>query len=209
MNMNEIMIAQFACCWLSRQDSWFNYLFGVKEAGVYGTICIATGRSTLFIPRLQEEYRIWCGTIHPPSSFQASYAVDEVFYTDEMAAWIPQQLAGGQLHVMYGVNSDSGIAAKAAAYEGMESLLQQGVVCKDLLYDTLSLCRVTKSPQEVEVMRYAANVASNAHAAVMRFMGVGDEKGVKPRFEFELEAKFQYEIYRHGGCRKCAYTCIW
>lgn len=26
--------------------------------------------------------------------------------------------------------------------------------------------------------------------------------------EFELEAKFLYEVYSKGGCRKAAYTCI-
>ena len=46
-----------------RQDSWFNYLFGVKEPGMYGVVDIATGKSTLFIPRLDEEYKIWCGDL--------------------------------------------------------------------------------------------------------------------------------------------------
>ena len=27
-------------------------------------------------------------------------------------------------------------------------------------------------------------------------------------FEYELEARFLYEIYRNGGCRRCAYTSI-
>ena len=26
--------------------------------------------------------------------------------------------------------------------------------------------------------------------------------------EYELEARFQYEIYKNGGCRRCAYTSI-
>ena len=60
-----------------RQDSWFNYLFGVKEAGFYGAISLPSGRSTLFMPRLPEFYLIWCGDIHPPEHFQRMYGVDE------------------------------------------------------------------------------------------------------------------------------------
>ena len=51
------------------------------------------------------------------------------------------------------------------------------------------------------VMRYAAHVASNAHVAVMRSAAPG-------LMEFELEARFLYEIYKNGGCRRAAYTSI-
>jgi Xaa-Pro dipeptidase len=50
-------------------------------------------------------------------------------------------------------------------------------------------------------MRYSAYVASNAHVEVMRTVSAG-------MFEYELEAKFLYEIYKTGGCRKAAYTSI-
>jgi Xaa-Pro dipeptidase len=50
-------------------------------------------------------------------------------------------------------------------------------------------------------MRYCALVSSNAHVEVMR--------SIKDcEMEYELEAKFQYEIYRNGGCRRVAYTSI-
>ena len=71
----------------------------------------------------------------------------------------------------------------------------------DHLFHILSTARVTKSSEEVEVMRYAAYVASNAHVAVMR-------QAKDCEFEYELEAKFMYEIYKNGGCRKNPYTNI-
>ena len=49
--------------------------------------------------------------------------------------------------------------------------------------------------------RYSAWVASQAHVAVMRHARPG-------MMEYELEAKFHYEIYSNGGCRKAAYTAI-
>lgn len=53
-----------------RQDSWFNYLFGVKEPEFYGAIDLTTGQSTLFMPRLPEVYMIVMGSIHPPAHFR-------------------------------------------------------------------------------------------------------------------------------------------
>ena len=37
---------------LFRQDSWFNYLFGVKEPLFFGALSLQTKKATLFIPRL-------------------------------------------------------------------------------------------------------------------------------------------------------------
>lgn len=190
---------------LFRQDSWFNYLFGVKEPGLFGALSLSTGKSTLFIPRLPDEYRIWCGEILPPSTYKASYAVDEVVYLEDLFDWIntalEQEGEGSKLHLMKGVNSDSGIEAKPAAFPGVEKLYESGTAETGALYDTLALCRVIKSAEEIEAMRYVALVASNAHVEVMR-------TAHECSFEYELEAKFLYEIYRKGGCRKCAYTCI-
>lgn len=52
-------------------------------------------------------------------------------------------------------------------------------------------------------MRYCAYVASNAHVELMRAASNNI-----CNFEYEFEALFLYEIYRNGGCRRCAYTCI-
>ena len=102
---------------LFRQDSWFQYLFGVKEPGMLGAIDIASGKCCLFIPKLSAEYEIWCGKIHSPDSFKASYAVDEVAFTDDVSSWLNARLGNGsrffgaKLHLMDGVNSDSGMRA--------------------------------------------------------------------------------------------------
>ena len=69
------------------------------------------------------------------------------------------------------------------------------------MFQCLSTARVTKSDNEIATMRYCALVASNAHVEVMRMAKEG-------MFEYELEAKFLYEIYRNGGCRRAAYNSI-
>lgn len=49
---------------LFRQESYYQYLFGVKEADTLSTIDLSTGAWTLFIPRLPETFAIWMGQIH-------------------------------------------------------------------------------------------------------------------------------------------------
>lgn len=183
-----------------RQDSWFNYLFGAKEPGLYGTIDIATGKSTLFIPRLSDEYAIWCGEIYPPSYFVEMYGVDSVLYTDEMTEYLKSKLSTEvQLHVMHGTNSDSGSTIEPPKFNDYELFSQH--FNTSVLFHALSTARVTKSPNEIIAMRYCAYVASNAHVKVMRVASTCAT-------EYELEATFLYEIYKNGGCRKAAYTSI-
>src|SRR5690348_3218019 len=55
---------------LFRQESFFLWAFGVKEPDFWGLIDIETGKTTLLIPRLPEDYAIWMGPIYPPSHFK-------------------------------------------------------------------------------------------------------------------------------------------
>ena len=41
------------------QESTFWYLFGVKETDCYAIINFKTNKSTLFIPRYHEDYKMW------------------------------------------------------------------------------------------------------------------------------------------------------
>lgn len=78
---------------LFRQESYFNWAFGVKEPDMYGAIDIDSGRATLFIPRLPEEVAPWIGAIETPSSFRKRYAVDDVKYTDEVTKFTQAKAA--------------------------------------------------------------------------------------------------------------------
>ena len=140
-----------------RQDSWFNYLFGVKEPNFYGALSLRAQTATLFIPRLQEEYEVWCGKIQPPGYFQELYGVDAVLYTDELEAWLAGEMdsaavGASKVHVVKGVNSDSGLTAKPAVFPGDARLRAAGLVCEDSLFPLLAAARVTKSDAEVEAM---------------------------------------------------------
>ena len=180
-------------------------MFGAKETGFFGAITLKSRKTTLFIPRLPAEYEIWCGKIHPPNYYRDLYDVDDVFYSDDLSTWITATLEAegedAQLHLMKGLNTDSGLTAKPATFNGDILLRETNKICEDHLFNIISTARVTKSDNEITAMWYSAMVASNAHVEVMRSTKAG-------MVEYELEARFLYEIYKNGGCRKCAYTSI-
>jgi Xaa-Pro dipeptidase len=182
---------------LFRQESYFHYLFGVKEPDCWGAIDVASGRAFLFIPRLPEAYAVWMGKIHPPSHYQQLYGVEEARYVDELAKVLSEELQCKTIHVMHGVNSDSGNAHKEIAFPGIENF----TVEKQRLFPVLSECRVIKSPLELDLLRYVNRVSSEAHKQVMR--------QIKPGMsEFQMESIFLHECYFKGGCRHTSYTCI-
>lgn len=177
-----------------RQESYFAYLFGVQEAGFYGCIDLTTGRTTLFMPKLPAEYATWMGRIKRTDEFRERYGVDEVRYVEEL----PQALAGAPvLHLLHGVNTDSGEKSIPASFAGIESLPTE----TERLHPVLSECRVVKSAAEVAVMRYAARISSQAHVSVMQTAQLG-------MAEYQLESNFLHYVYYHGGCRFVSYTCI-
>nr|AKF43199.1 metallopeptidase M24 family protein [Melianthus villosus] len=185
---------------LFRQESYFAYLFGVTEPGFYGAIDISTGKSTLFAPRLPENYAVWLGEIKPASFFKERYIVNAVCYTDEIVKVLQDEYQGpGQplLFLLHGLNTDSDNFSKPAEFEGKEKF----EVDLTTLHPVLTECRVLKSHLELAVIQYANDISSEAHVEVMRRTTVGMK-------EYQLESMFLHHTYMYGGCRHSSYTCI-
>ena len=182
--------------WLFEQESFFQYLFGVREPGFYGAIHVGNGRAYLFMPRLSEDWAVWMGRIHSPVDFQSQYEVDEVRYVDEIASTL-HSLNPDRLLLLHGPNTDSGSVASPASFPGIESFRTDF----DVLHSELVECRVLKSDQEIDLLRWINGVSSDAHVAVMQACKPG-------KYEYQLEAAFLHNIYDRGGCRFTAYTCI-
>ena len=178
-----------------KQESYFQYLFGVKEPDFYATLDMA-GRATLFVPRLNEGLQVVLGKIQPPQYYADMYAVDGARFMDELPAFVAAA-APATVYVLAGVNSDSGLAHAEVQFEGMDKLH----VDRETLLPLMAECRVTKSPAELAVMRYVVGVTAEAHKAVMRTVKPG-------MMEYQLEATFLHHCYFHGGCRNVGYTPI-
>lgn len=179
-----------------RQESYFHWTFGVLEPDCFGAVEVDTACAILFFPHLPPEYAIWMGKIHGQEHFKEKYEVDEVYYTDEIAE-VLQEKSPSVLLTLRGLNSDSGHYCREAAFDGISKFK----VDSKILHPEIAECRVFKTPQELEVMRYVNRVSSEAHKEVM--------KRVRPGMtEFEMESLFQHFCYSQGGCRHMSYTCI-
>ena len=187
---------------LFRQESSFQYLFGVREPGCYGVVDIATARTTLFVPRLPPAWAIFMGEIRTPAWFKDRYKVEKVCYTDEIDSTLRAMGAGGNqkpqiIYLNQGPNTDSGSFAKPASFAGIERYRTDN----GLLYRAIVDCRVIKTAREIELLRYVNDASSEAHMEVMRRARPGMR-------EFQLESLFKHWTYFHYGCRLQAYTSI-
>ena len=132
------------------------------------------GRSTLLVPRLDAAYAVWMGEIKSCAFFKKRYFVDACAYTDELTSSLAEALvrSPGVVRVLFGTNSDSG----ANLFEVLPPLLDapgfqlppDAVLEKESLYEIAAECRVTKSADEIDLMRYVSWVSSMAHASVCR-----------------------------------------
>ncbi|XP_076639418.1 xaa-Pro dipeptidase-like isoform X3 [Colletes latitarsis] len=182
--------------WPFRQESFFQWSFGVEEPGCYGAIDLSTGISILFVPRLPQEYAIWEGKLHTLEDFKKRYAVQETYYTDEIAKVLKSKQAT-LLLTLNGKNSDSGLQTQGADFDG----INQFKVDNNVLYPEICECRVIKSSEEIEVLEYVIKISSDAHKFIMHL--------VRPEIEeFQAEAGFMHYVYSIGGCRHVSYTCI-
>ena len=186
-----------------RQESYFHYLFGVKEPGFSGMIDVSNGEVTLFMPRLPKEYATFMGKIPLPQDICETYHVENCKYTDEIHVFLSCKLrpstssSSSVLFLLEGRNSDSGNMYIAPSFPPVFDVF----IDKCTLFPILAECRVIKSKHELELMRHVAELTSEAHVEVMR--------NCKPGMtEWQLEALFRHYVYFNYGCRNVAYTPI-
>ena len=95
---------------LFRQESYFQWAFGVAEPGLYGV---------MFIPRLPPEDAVWMDAIHSPQAFARQYEVDGVLYTDQLDEFMTRA-DPAVMYTLKALNSDSGNTASEAGFDGMD-----------------------------------------------------------------------------------------
>lgn len=179
-----------------RQESFFHWAFGGLEPDWYGAIEVLTGRSILFTPRISEEVAVYDGMPSSPAEMAVKYAVDEAYYTDEMVKCF-QQWKSALLLTLHGVNTDSGRTTMEAHFPGIQGFK----VDNTILHQAIVYCRLYKTPEELDVLRYSNRISSAAHRHVMCCVRPG-------MTEFQAESLFQHYCYYHGGMRHTSYTCI-
>ena len=187
-----------------RQESYFHYLFGVREPDVCGCVELATGRATLFIPKLPEEYATIMGRIKSCEEVREEYGVDDVRYVEDVEAYLLEVVGRGVakangILLLSGLNTDSGKTSAAPTLP--KSVQSYADPTSDLLHNILAECRVIKSPHELQLMRHVTELTSLAHAYTM----ARTEPGMA---EFQSESLFRHYAYYSFGARHLGYTAI-
>ncbi len=98
---------------------------------------------------------------------------------------------GASVHVMCGKNSDSGVDI-SLVHDAAAGAPVAASIRRDVLFNVLAECRVTKSAGELDLMSYASWISSMAHVDVMREVHPG-------MLEYQLEARFLFHIAYHGN----------
>lgn len=90
------------------QEAFFFYLFGTIEMDLYGMIDLNEEKAILFVPKLDNLYKIWM-TVMNKEQYAEKYEI-EVRYIDELQEFMATQCATSTNTTVYvnrGINSDS------------------------------------------------------------------------------------------------------
>jgi len=214
-----------------RQESYFHYLFGASQySDCYGVLTLPEGEATLFVPTWGVDTETVCGPSPEFERVKEELGLERVLGVSELPSFVEREMkrlgldnesegaingdgpvdngneekkneasAVPKLFLLKGLNTDSGNFATPASFDGIEKF--KDVRDEDALFGCIAECRVTKSPAEINLLRYTNWISSMAHVEVMRACKPG-------MMEYQLESLFQHHTYTHGGCRHMSYTCI-
>jgi Xaa-Pro dipeptidase len=172
-----------------RQDSNFLYLAGVEEPDFHLLLDPKRGTSTLLMPRIDDEHKIWLGTIPGPRDLKREFGFEKVEYLDGLPKLIKE--ARKKYRKFY---------ANPAAARKFHGLLPWRKRDNETLIDALWELRAVKSPSEIEIIQKAVAVTAKGHRLAM--------ESVRPGMrEYEAQAFFDSHCLR-GGLRHLAFPTI-
>ena len=163
-----------------RQQSDFLYLCGVDEPGCALLIDPRRGRQTLFMPRIDNEHRVWLGHMPGPAEARRLYGVAHVAYADTL----PRELRRARSGYRRVYADKATLRIHRQALQGLQAAPAE-------LREALCEQRACKTPGEIALIACASAATARAHRAVMRAARPG-------QFEYEAQAVFEAECRRAG-----------
>lgn len=187
-----------------RQDSDFFYLTGFEEPDAIAVIRSSREpRYTLFLRPRDPEREIWDGRRAGVEGARKDLGANEAFPIVEFDEKLHDILDGAEkLYYRLGANSDldDTIIRQIARMRGVN---RKPIHPPQTIIDPAAIIhemRVLKSPEEIEIMQRAADIAAEAHCEAM--------KAVRPGMqEYEVEAIIE-RVFRQRGAAGPAYTTI-
>jgi len=187
-----------------RFDSYFHYLSGFPETDAILVIVAGTSPKTiLFCLDKDQEREIWDGFRFGPVRAQEMFEVDETHSITKVDEILPTLLSN-QDALYYELGSDPQSDSKVIDWlNQVRELGRSGVTAPDQIHDIRSILdemRVVKDASEIQTMRRAARISSQAHVRAMQLTRPG-------MMEYQVEAEFLHE-FRRNGAQSPAYTSI-
>src|SRR6266496_2479130 len=187
-----------------RQDSDFYYLTGFEEPEAIAVINPGSEQTyTLFVRPRDPEREVWDGRRAGVEGAKRDFGADESFPIAEFGDKLQDILDGADtLYYRLGVNADlDNVIIRGIAR--MRAMNRKPIHPPQTIIDPATIVhemRVLKTPEELELMQRAADIAAEAHCAAM--------KAVRPGMkEYEVEALIE-QIFRKQGAAAPAYTSI-
>ena len=187
-----------------RHDSNFYYLSGFTEPeAVLVLIAGDESKSILFCREKNLEREIWDGHRFGPDAAREQFGFDAAYPIEQLDEKLTE-LMGNQPALFYPLGNDAAwdqriLKLRSAVQEKVRS----GIRAPDDIRDVRALLnemRLFKDAHELDIMRRAAAISTQAHERAMRF--------TRPDiFEYQIEAELLHEFCRHGA-RNPAYTSI-
>jgi Xaa-Pro aminopeptidase len=187
-----------------RQDSDFLYLTGFNEPNAVAVFIPGRpeGEYILFCQAKDPAMERWTGKRAGVEGVVKDYGVDQAFKLEELDQQMVKLLAGRR-EVYYRLGFETEFDLRMLTWLNvLRRQARNGVAVPHTfkLLDTLvHEMRLFKSPAELEMMRYAAQVAARAHTQAMRSCRPG-------LFEFEVQAEIEREFRKEG--MEPSYTSI-
>lgn len=188
-----------------RPSSDVLYLSGFREPET--VLVLAPGHDegefVMFPPDRDAKKEQWEGRRAGPEGAMEDYGADAAFGLSELDDQLPNWLAGRQT-LYYTLGSDDAFDGRVLEWmqtlrhrrHGVAKMPGAIVDARDLLHRS----RLTKSDEELQLLRRACDISSKAHILAMKYC--------QPEmYEYELEALLTYHFRRSGGVGP-AYPCI-
>ena len=180
-----------------RQDSDFHYLTGFPEPGAVGLLLPkhAEHRFVLFVRPRDREREIWDGRRAGPEGARAKYGADASYTIDQLADVLPRYLENApSLYFTLGRYPEADASVQKAV-DTVRAKGRQGIRAPRVFRDPAAIVndmRLKKTTAELDIMRRAAAISSEAHRLAMEALHPG-------MHEYEIEALIEYTFRRHGA----------
>ncbi|CDW86992.1 peptidase d [Stylonychia lemnae] len=157
----EILKYNSDCPYPFVQEGNFYYLFGVNLPDCYGIIDFKNEEATLFIPKLENIYKIWMTV--PTVEFCEKRFDIKTRYIEDLPSYLAEK-SPEKIYINSGINTDSGVANLLPEEK---HYLGYGLD-KDSIYNILADTRVYKSEAEIDALRWATVITVEGHVQFMR-----------------------------------------